>query len=161
MFGIKIHRPSPALALAMLALLISLSGTAYAATTLARNSVGTAQLKNGAVTLRKIASTAQKALKPRAWAEVKSDGTILASNGFSTLLDHTASSGFYYLTLTKSATRCAVITSDNPNEGSYTPGGIVQAHLDAGTKHIEVRTQYYDAGSIYIADLNFSIVVYC
>ena len=59
MFGIKIHRPSPALAVAMLALLVALSGTAYAAVTLAPNSVGTAQLKNGAVTLTKIAKSAQ------------------------------------------------------------------------------------------------------
>jgi hypothetical protein len=41
-------------AIALLALFIALSGTTYAATTLAPNTVGTTQLKNGAVTKKKI-----------------------------------------------------------------------------------------------------------
>ena len=71
MSRIKIHRPSPALVVAMLALLVALSGTAYAAAMLPKNSVGTAQIKKGAVTLTKIASSAQGSLKPRAWASVE------------------------------------------------------------------------------------------
>jgi hypothetical protein len=47
-----------------LALFVALSGTSYAATNLVpRNSVGTAQLQNGAVTKTKIAKTAIAALK--------------------------------------------------------------------------------------------------
>ncbi len=46
-----------------LALVIALSGTAYAATSLPANSVGTKQLKNKAVTLKKISPRAQAALK--------------------------------------------------------------------------------------------------
>jgi hypothetical protein len=42
---------------------VVLGGTAYAATELGKNSVGTKQLKNGAVTKAKIAKSAQKALK--------------------------------------------------------------------------------------------------
>jgi hypothetical protein len=49
--------------IALLALFIALSGTTYAASTLARNSVGTAQLKNGAVTKKKINKKTIKALK--------------------------------------------------------------------------------------------------
>jgi hypothetical protein len=41
---------------ASLALLMSLAGTGYAATVLPRNSVGTAQLKNNAVTSAKVAN---------------------------------------------------------------------------------------------------------
>ena len=48
------HRPSPALVVAGLALLVALSGTAYAAVTLPRDSVGTIQLKSGAVTSPKV-----------------------------------------------------------------------------------------------------------
>jgi hypothetical protein len=50
--------------IALLALFIALSGTTYAASTLLpRNSVGTAQLKNGAVTKKKINKKTIKALK--------------------------------------------------------------------------------------------------
>lgn len=47
-------RPSPAMAVALLALFVSLGGSAYATFTLSRNSVGTAQLKRGAVTNAKV-----------------------------------------------------------------------------------------------------------
>lgn len=53
-FTHRIRRPSPALIIAMLALMISLGGTGYAAFTLPRNSVGTKQLRNGAVTASKV-----------------------------------------------------------------------------------------------------------
>jgi hypothetical protein len=43
------RRPSPALAVSCLALAVALGGTGYAAVTLPANSVGTKQLRNGAV----------------------------------------------------------------------------------------------------------------
>jgi hypothetical protein len=42
------RRPSPALVVACLALMIALSGVSYAAVTLPRNSVGTPHLKRNA-----------------------------------------------------------------------------------------------------------------
>lgn len=47
-------RPSPALVVASIALMVSLGGTGYAALKLPANSVGTAQLKKGAVTSAKV-----------------------------------------------------------------------------------------------------------
>jgi hypothetical protein len=44
------HRPSPAMLVALVALFVASSGGAYAALNLPANSVGTKQLKNGAVT---------------------------------------------------------------------------------------------------------------
>lgn len=44
-------------------LFVVLGGSAYAASQLPRNSVGTKQLKNGSVSLAKISSSAKKALK--------------------------------------------------------------------------------------------------
>jgi len=46
--------PSPALLVALAALLVALGGTGYAAAVLPANSVGTAQLKDGAVVGRKV-----------------------------------------------------------------------------------------------------------
>ena len=48
------HRPSPALLIALLALFVALGGTVYAATQLPKNSVGTKQIKNKAVTRPKL-----------------------------------------------------------------------------------------------------------
>ena len=50
-----LHRPSPALAVATLALFVSLGGTGYAVAKLPKNSVGTDQLRAGAVTKAKLA----------------------------------------------------------------------------------------------------------
>jgi hypothetical protein len=48
------RRPSPALIVAFLALIVAMAGTSYAATKLAKNSVGTNQLKKNAVTGAKV-----------------------------------------------------------------------------------------------------------
>ncbi len=157
MFGIKIHRPSPALVVAVLALLIASSGTAYAATMLPKNSVGTAQIKKGAVTLTKIAASAQGSLKPRAWASVK-NGTVLASSGFTGALAH-PSDGVFDLTLKKAATDCAAIASENPN-GGHIVGGIAQANITSGKK-LRVETQYYGGSTFAVSDEGFSVVVFC
>jgi len=53
-FRHRLSRPSPALVIAIIALIISMGGTGYAAFTLPNNSVGTKQLKNGAVTAAKV-----------------------------------------------------------------------------------------------------------
>jgi hypothetical protein len=51
----KKFRPSPALVISLIALFVALGGTSYAAiTALPKNSVGTAQIKNGAVTAAKL-----------------------------------------------------------------------------------------------------------
>ncbi len=56
-----IGRPSPAMVVALLALVLALTGTAYAA--LGKNSVGTRQLKAQAVTTGKIANSAVNGAK--------------------------------------------------------------------------------------------------
>lgn len=48
------HRPSPALVVSIIALVVALGGTSYAALSLPKNSVGANQLKSGAVTAAKI-----------------------------------------------------------------------------------------------------------
>jgi Phage Tail Collar Domain len=54
MRGVLSRRPSPAMLVALLALFVSLGGSAYAALRLPKNSVGSAQLKNGAVSSAKL-----------------------------------------------------------------------------------------------------------
>lgn len=49
--------------MATLAMFLVLGGGAYAATRLPKNSVGTKQVKNGAITLQKLSKSAQQSLK--------------------------------------------------------------------------------------------------
>ena len=57
------RRPSPALVIAIVAVILSLAGTAYAGVELGRSSVGTFQLKNGSVTTAKLRGDAVTAAK--------------------------------------------------------------------------------------------------
>jgi hypothetical protein len=50
----RLRRPTPATVIALVALFVALGGTGYAALKLPKNSVGTAQLKNNAVTGAKV-----------------------------------------------------------------------------------------------------------
>jgi hypothetical protein len=51
----RLRAPSPAFVISLVALFVALGGTTYAATSLPKNSVGTKQIKNNAVTSKKIA----------------------------------------------------------------------------------------------------------
>ena len=69
-----LRRPSPAMIVACLALLVALGGTSMAAVSqLARNSVGTPQLRNNAVTNPKITNNAVNSAKVRPRSLLRSD----------------------------------------------------------------------------------------
>lgn len=61
--GRLVRRPSPAMVVACVALAIALGGTSYAAISLPANSVGTKQIKNGAVTKTKISPRTMTGLR--------------------------------------------------------------------------------------------------
>ena len=65
MSRIKLHLPSPALGVALLALFVALGGTGYAALSLPRNSVSSKQIRKGAVRNADIASNAVTGAKVR------------------------------------------------------------------------------------------------
>jgi hypothetical protein len=72
MNGFRPGRPSPALVVSTVALVVALGGTAYAGFTLPRNSVGTGQLKRNAVTTSKIKNGAVTGSK----IKLKTVGTV-------------------------------------------------------------------------------------
>jgi hypothetical protein len=76
------RRPSPALIIAVIALFISLGGTGYAALKLPKNSVGSRELKKGAVTPTKVArATIRKFRSQRGPAGPKGDKGDPGSRG--------------------------------------------------------------------------------
>jgi hypothetical protein len=66
-------------AIAYLALFVALGGTGYAAVSIPRNSVGTAQLRNGAVTAGKLNSRSI-AGSVVFWAQIAQDGKVIRSS---------------------------------------------------------------------------------
>ena len=58
----RVHLPRPSTALALVALAVALGGTGYAATVLPAGSVGTEQLKNGAVVSAKVKNHSLRAV---------------------------------------------------------------------------------------------------
>jgi hypothetical protein len=103
---IRRGRPSPALVVSIVALIVALGGTSYAAFSLPKNSVGTRQLKNGAVTTGKLkngavtkaklnvagvtvpnavhADTAGTAINPYAHAQALQPTSVFLENGWAT-----------------------------------------------------------------------------
>ncbi len=74
MRGISLRRPSPAMVVACAALAVALGGTSYATVLqVPKASVGTAQLKTGAVTTKKLASNAVTGAKVRNGSLLKAD----------------------------------------------------------------------------------------
>jgi hypothetical protein len=67
------HRPSPALVISVIALILALGGTGYAAITLPKNSVGAKQLRKNSVTGPKLKKNAVSSAKVR-------DGSLLAAD---------------------------------------------------------------------------------
>jgi hypothetical protein len=92
----RLRLPSPALALAGLALLVALGGTGYAAIVLPKDSVGTIQLRAGSVTSPKVRDGSLRAvdLAPAARLALKGDKGDPGTAGLSGLETVGASSTF-------------------------------------------------------------------
>jgi hypothetical protein len=144
----RLRAPSPALVISVIALFVALGGTTYAATSLPKNSVGTKQLKAGAVTKSKISnntlialkgnqgppgpkgSTGQQGVKgdtgsqgvpgtARAYAVVTPVGAILVSHNVVSVTS--LGSGMYCVELASSiphASTIAVVSPDYAQDGT-------------------------------------------
>lgn len=108
------------------ALLVALGGTGYAAIAIPRNSVGTPQLRSGAVTPAKLAGR-QIEGTIRAWAYDDANGKLLAAHGLrrGVVRGENGQYGFG-LTEQRVSKRCAATASiaGTPTEGN-TPGSAV------------------------------------
>ncbi len=178
-------RPSSAMLVALIALFVALGSGAYAATTLPKNSVTSAQIAKGAVKSQDLAADAVVSSKIKdgqvrsrditdkgvtradlavserlIWTAVSSTGTILRTSGEVTKVDHIAGSGRYTLTLAADVSKCAWVTSTSSD--ATTAQGYAEGQRNGTlTNQLTVITSRPQGGVSVAVDLDFHIIVAC
>jgi len=144
MWRFVLRRPSPALVVAFVALLIALGGTSYAAFRLPRNSVGTKQLKHNAVTASKIKNGAVTASKintsgltvPNALHANSADSATNATNATHATTAGTATNATHATTAdnaTDATNATTATTAINANLLGGLPGSLYQQRNAEGS----------------------------
>lgn len=131
-----LHRPSPALVVALIALFVALGGTSYAAFKIPRNSVGTAQLKAGSVSNGKIRNGAVSAAKinptgltvPKAVDAKHADSATSASTAEHATSADKASDASHATTARSATTADHAATADSATNASAV-GGLTPSEL--------------------------------
>lgn len=87
----QLRRPSPALVISLISLMVALGGVGYAAVKLPKNSIGTKQVKKNAITAAKIKKDAVTGAKVKAGSltgadiDINSLGTVPSANAANSL----------------------------------------------------------------------------
>jgi hypothetical protein len=140
--------------LALVCSLLALAGASYAATQLSKNSVGTAQLKPGAVTPGKLSGT-QFGGYIRMYAKVSASGKLLSSSPQATLTNwgvsttNGPSAGIINWKSTAPA-RCAVLATTQ-NGTTATPASGTVIPDKPGNSGTHVFVQFDGAVSVAVA----------
>jgi hypothetical protein len=166
--------------MATIAVFVALGGTSYAALSLPRNSVGTAQLRSGAVRsidvknrslrLADFSRGTREALRgaqgpagppgapgapaPRYFAAVSATGALVRGNATSG--GSGGATGFYVIGFGANVSACVYSATLGTTDEGTTPAGRVTVR----DVHGLVGVQTYDAGG-NAADLPFHLVVAC
>ena len=130
-------------ALALVCSLLSLAGASYAAFRLPAGSVGTPQLKNGAVTAAKVNPTSIAA-NVRAWATLQWFGTWKIQASTSDIhVTNIAAGEVVSWRRTRFARNCMASVTPNPKlrrraGGSSSPNGYVTTFFDPRAGHLQI-----------------------
>jgi hypothetical protein len=175
-----LDRLSYANVIATLALFIALGGTSYAAIKLPKNSVGSTQIKTGAVhtgeisnrtiRLQDISTSARASLRgqtgpqgpqgPAGAPAVKHFAAVSAAGGFvrgdAKSGGRDSAIGTYVVGFAESVSGCAYTATLGTTDASTTPAGRITVNDHAGS----VGVQTYDAAGNPI-DLPFHLLVAC
>ncbi len=185
MRGIRRFRLSPALVVAGAALLIALSDTGWATVSqlVPRNSVGTAQLRNNAVTSAKVkngqirlADLHRTARRPgprgprglagpagpagavtRLWAVMNASGSI--ARGAGTTSAGRLGAGVYEVVFGQNVTNCAFVASVGDSGEATGANGAATVTRRAGNAN-GVRVETRNLGNA-LADRGFHLIVVC
>jgi len=167
----RMRAPAPALVIACLSLLISLGGVGYAAVTLPKNSVGTEQLRKGAVTNEKVkrhsltasvfkAGVLRQGPATAYFADVSPAGTIVDSSAGVTVRPN--SEGRFIVTFPRAVVHCGASATIGFNR-TFGPrpvsGGMIQADLsNAFPNNVYVQTFFENGTPVSSA---FHVIVFC
>ena len=153
-------------AIALLALLVALGGTSYAALSLPAGSVGTTQLRNGAVTSRKLAKQAVTAasLDPKSiagyvadWAQINASGQVTSSSPRAKAVVVIPGRGLYRVSWNRSIPRNCIALANPANVvPTLGPPTADTAGPDGGTVLVET----YDASGNNVPE-TVNVIVLC
>jgi hypothetical protein len=157
-------------AVAYLALFVALGGTSYAALSVPANSVGTKQLRNGAVTSRKLAKHAVSAanLDPKSiaghiadWAQIRADGHVVSSAPKASVFVRDPTRGLFQVSWHQSIPSGCMATANPAN----VPAVLGQAAAntvgpDGRGRNAFVLVQTFDAGGNNVPE-NVNVTVIC
>jgi hypothetical protein len=157
-------------AIALLALFVALGGTSYAAFSIPAGSVGTKQLRNGAVTSRKLAKHVVSAanLDPKSiaghiadWAQIRADGHVTSSRPKATVSTTDPTRGLFHLSWNRSIpSGCIAIANPTnvPTVLGAASASVFGLGGQNGARSLLVST--FDASGNNVPE-NVNVVVIC
>ena len=157
-------------AVGYIALIVALSGTSYAAIAIPSGSVGTRQLRNGAVTRSKLAKQAVRAanLDPASiaghiadWAQIRADGHVTTSSPKATVTSSDPTRGLYQVSWHRSIPARCIAVANPVNAAPLTSQATADTFGPSGqgqSSHIVVST--FDSGGNNVPE-NVNVVVIC
>jgi hypothetical protein len=150
---LKRYRPSPAIVLASIALIVALAGSAVALP--GKKGVKADDLATGSVTKRAIGKTGVYGL--RLWAVIDTNGSLVRGGGVDSATR--ASTGAYHIVFKQNVSKCAYLATIGRTGAEVAePGEIGTGGLPETVKGVWVRTRD-SAGNV--SDRSFHIGIIC
>jgi hypothetical protein len=130
-----------------IALFVALGGTGYAAISIPRNSVGSAQIRNHSISPVKF-NPSSIGGSVRAWAIVRADATVLAGGGKPTVSAGAVPGSYVIDWRTRLPRTCATVANVDARSPNLTPIQVGSGGTDVAIGYISsVNTQTVPTGS--------------